>query len=340
MPVKRIILLPLSLLYGAVVWLRNVAYDQGWLKSKRGELPTVVVGNIHMGGTGKTPHTLWLAEMLKAYHPGILSRGYGRKTKGFHWVERDAKASDVGDEPLLYRQAIEANKRVAVCEDRLEGIRRFRGEKNTKLILLDDAMQHRKLRADCYIALVRKDRLPADDLYFPAGMLRDHRRRMRDADLVIVTGYDDFSAPVDYDALRKKCHVSLETPVFRSRIDYGMLIPQGAHLELPTNILLVTGIANPTPLQKHLEERFTIVKHFAYADHYDYSKGDLDNWKEALERTHAEAIVTTSKDMTRIEPVAGSELLPLFVQPISVSPEDPEKLLETIQRSLRTTVHS
>jgi tetraacyldisaccharide 4'-kinase len=336
MPVLRTILLPFSWLYGSIVWLRNVAYDRGWLKAKRGELPTVVIGNIHMGGTGKTPHTLWLAKALRKEAPGILSRGYGRKTKGFRWVERDAKASDVGDEPLLYRNELPESVAVAVCEDRLVGIRRFRGEKSdVKMVLLDDAMQHRKLLADVYIALVRKDRLPADDHYFPAGNLRDHRRRMRAADVLIVTGYEAFTPDFDPDKLRDTCHVSPTTPVFRSKITYGQFDAVGTPVEAPQKLLVVTGIANPGPLLEHLREAHTIVEHLNYPDHHRFAEKDLSEWKHKLQQLQADALVTTLKDFERIKELSGASDLPLLLQPIEVEPERGDELIQLIQARLR-----
>lgn len=332
------LLTPLSWVYGTIVKLRNHAYNRGWLRSQRGKLPTVVIGNVHLGGTGKTPHTLWLARELAAYKPGILSRGYGRKTRGFLWVNNDAKASDVGDEPLLYKFN-SPDIPVAVCEDRITGIEKMAVSDRCKLVLLDDAFQHRKLHGDLNIALVRFDSLPADESYLPAGRLRDHRSRMQDANAVILTGLNDFDQLLpELSDLRKKLCVGENTRIFRSRLVYAPLFASGRKAEKEIkNIVLVTAIANAAPLKQHLSQTLEVVEHFNYRDHQHFDSSKLNDWRSALERHHADALVTTTKDLMRMKHLPGIDRLPVYTQPIDVQPENGDELIRWIIRSLKNT---
>jgi len=188
MQLFRKLLFPFSWIYQCVVWFRNLLYDRGFFASQKGALPTIVVGNVHVGGTGKTPHTLWLANKLTAqFNLAILSRGYGRKTKGYLEWESGMTANEFGDEPCQYAYAL-PSIRVVVCEDRISGISRIAETGPEQIVLLDDALQHRKLEGNVNIVLMREDELPQDSSYLPSGNLRDHLCRLKQADVVIVTG--------------------------------------------------------------------------------------------------------------------------------------------------------
>ncbi len=310
------------------------------MRSERGVLPTLIVGNISVGGTGKTPHTLWLAEQLRDLRPAILSRGYGRTTSGYRQVHRNDEAAVVGDEPLLYAQLLQGIP-VRVCEHRLEGIRRIADEATSGIVILDDAMQHRKLKGDFNLALIHSERMPFEDDYLPGGLLRDHIIRLRQADAVLVTHVtSDHSAhpPIraKINRLKHYAHLPEHVPVFVSITGYGPLQLMGkTAASSPKRIVALCGIANPDQFLRYLEAEFEVVESLIYGDHHPYSRRIVQEWTDILDKHQADAIVTTEKDWMRMVGITEAVELPIYTLPLRVSVSDGEQLVDAIRLRLR-----
>lgn len=343
MQIFRLLLLPISWVYGLTVRMRNVCYRRGWFSSERGAIPTIIVGNISMGGTGKTPHTRWLVEQLTDLHPAILSRGYGRKTRGFRWVRHPRASTGAqaevphpelhGDEPVMYAHTL-PDTTIAVCEDRLEGVRQIAANTSAQSVILDDALQHRRLRGDVQLALLRYDRLPHRDEYFPAGTLRDHRSRLEEVDALIITHCQD--QPTAEILAEIQCGIrSTQTiPVYISRTHYRALqqVSGEPHHTPLHRVIVITGIAHTTVLMNYLNTQVEVIKHFKYPDHHAFTPHEMQEWQAMLSNSKAEAIITTEKDFVRFRSMAES--IPVFVQPIQVAVEQGEELLRLIRQRI------
>lgn len=319
-----LLLAPFSLLWGVVAVLRGKFFDWGWLKSRSFPVPIICVGNLAVGGTGKTPHVEYILRLLHArgIRVAMLSRGYGRKTRGFVLAKAWHTAADIGDEPLQVRLncpwAI-----VAVCERRVEGIRRLLAlDVPPAVIVLDDAYQHRYVRAGLNV-LLTEARLPyTRDHLIPWGRLREPASAARRADVVVVTKCADGARPV----LKMLPHQRL----FYSHIAYGQPYSLASGLPFTASldgrgVLLLAGIAHPEPLRKYLESRGADeVFLIEFPDHHAYTADNISFINKVWEKKstpHAVAF-TTQKDAVRLLPLLG-QLDPrlrrnLLVQPISV----------------------
>ena len=302
MNLLRKILIPFSLLYGSIVALRNIFYDKGWLTSKSFEKPVICVGNLSVGGTGKSPMIEYLIEFLnKDYRVSVLSRGYKRQTKGYREVLSESTAQEVGDEPLQFKQNF-PDVTVAVCANRREGIEKL--QHKTDVILLDDAFQHRRVRASTYILLTPFNDLYIRDFVLPAGNLREFRYGAKRADIIVVTKCPE---GVSYSKLQKIQHdIKLQEnqTIYFSKIGYDPFI-YGPTEKLPFDYLrnkkftLVTGIAQPKPLVDFLESEKCNFNHKKYTDHHDFSDSEVTKLKKN------EIILTTEKDYMRLQPKLG-----------------------------------
>lgn len=334
MQILRYILLPISWLYALTVRMRNAAYDLNWFKSERGAVKNLIIGNITVGGTGKTPHTIFLAQHLQEqFKIAILSRGYGRKSKGYLELDQSTHWSTSGDEPLLY--TFRTNASVAVCEDRLEGLKKLKTSAAPDLVILDDALQHRRLKGDVNIALVRADKLPENDFYLPTGTLRDSRTRLKQVDAVIITHADRLIARKE--SLPTSLGLKSETPIFYSNIRYGtpyMLNDSTVEVDIAESIFLVTGIAHPKPLVEHLERLGSKVLHRAYRDHAPFSENDVEQWKATMLDAGIKMLVTTEKDAMRMKGLPHIEAVQIVVVPIEIQIQDHEILLRLISEKL------
>ncbi len=297
----RIILLPFSLIYGAIMRLRTWLYRIGFLKSISIPGKSICIGNITVGGTGKSPLTAYLVNELLEFNPFILSRGYGRKTRGLIEANHSSKASEIGDEPMMYWSSFHAKIPVIVAEKRVEGVAFIREKFPRSLIVLDDAFQHQAVRAGLNIVLMTYDRPIFTDFPFPAGNLRENRSALKRADVVLIT-----KSPKDIDqAEKEKFNEKLNFPaqsIFYSSIVYGSKIGFNGESWIPVqHIFLVTGIAQPEPL-KHYLELEAEVENIQFSDHHEFSVQDLDKIRQKV-ATFAHrrcAIVTTEKDAVRL----------------------------------------
>jgi tetraacyldisaccharide 4'-kinase len=300
------LLFPLSFIYGIALGIRHFLYDSGILKSQKGRIQTLVVGNLCAGGSGKTPHLLifsqWIAEQRSI---AVLSRGYKRSTAGFQLVEINSAASAVGDEPLLMKRNLPQIP-VAVCENRLQGIHRLSElHPETELVLLDDAYQHRQLKPDTSVLLIPYSDLIGTRQLLPAGMQRDLWVRYKKADIIVVTRCPDL-----YDAqlkqMAKRClpDFPVDSVYFSQTSNNAVRQFDKSHsIELNAgrfpSCILVSGIAGANRLRAALECKGIQVQHFEYADHYAFTNQDVEKIMRASEEKHP--IFTTGKDRVKIE---------------------------------------
>lgn len=304
---KRIILAPLSWLYGLGVGIRNKLFDWKVLRSEEFDIPVVCVGNLAVGGTGKTPHTEFLIEHLsKKYRLAVLSLGYKRKTKGFVEAAPASSYRRIGDEPRQIKLKF-PDIPVAVCEKRAEGIHRLRElHPEINLILLDDAFQHRQVEPWVSVLLVDYSRLPSRDHFLPLGRLRDGRKQMKRAQIVVVTKCPPAIKPIDLRVTRKELDLYPYQSLYFSRPVQGALVPLFPEHERPvprpgTPVLAMAGIARPELFAGQLGERYRVVKTLVYPDHYAYKMRDLERLKKILAAEPADTVVVvTEKDAVKL----------------------------------------
>ena len=287
------LLAPISWIYGFVVWLRNLLYDDHILHSTQVSIPTICVGNLAVGGTGKTPMSEYLISLLSSdYKVALLSRGYGRKTKGFRIANEYDTAQTIGDEPMQIHQRF-PDIPVAVCADRVKGVKRLQQLfPDLQCVILDDAYQHRSLNCGFYILLTPFDRLYSNDHMLPWGRLRDLPNQSHRANVVVVTKCPPNMQPIERRIVSNSLKLATYQQLFYSSIGYAQLALSGTPL-------LVTGIANPTPMYEYLCQQFPDTELMAYADHHAFSRRDIQQILEKAERyAH---VVTTEKDYMRMQ---------------------------------------
>lgn len=302
----KILLTPFSWLYGIVTDVRNAAYDHKIFRSERPDQFTICVGNLTVGGTGKTPTIEYLVSILKQHNKiAILSRGYGRKTKGFYVANGHSTAQDIGDEPLQYFKKYNTNVTVAVGENRVAGAQKIAAQfPDTKILLLDDAFQHRAIQAHVQILLNDYNRPFYKDLPFPAGRLRENRSGAKRADAVIVT-----KCPTQLSAEEKRKEIAKirqysqsDTPVFFSVTQYDQ--PKGYNgqpVQL-TDVMVVAGIAAPKPFIDHVKANFRSIDVIIFEDHHNYT---VDDFQKLIKNLKSDTfVVTTEKDMVKLNPLA------------------------------------
>lgn len=335
--VKNLLLKPLSLAYGAVTAARNKMFDYGVLQQREFDIPVIVVGNIAVGGTGKTPHTEYLVDLLRGkYHIAVISRGYNRRTKGFQLATPDSTARQIGDEPYqIYRKFADAGVVVAVCEDRCEGIDRVRElHPEINLIILDDAFQHRYVKPTVSIVLTEQSRPVYDDEMLPAGRLREGSGALRRADIVVVTKCPDDMKQIDYRIFTKNMGLEPWQKLFFSKYAYGTLtplFPEDATWapDLDTmserdTVVAIAGVANPRPFIKHLRSSRTKIRGLLFGDHHNFTTDDLRMMLEKIKTSPDPSraiIATTEKDAMRLRDIPGlpkSLRRRIFYIPVSV----------------------
>jgi len=305
----RLLLFPLAGIYYLVTLVRNKLYDIGFLTSKKYKIPVICIGNLSVGGTGKSPMTEFVIRLLSNdYNVATLSRGYGRKSKGYLDVHPDNKAVMVGDEPLQFAQKFDAIQ-VAVCEDRQIGIEKLLAKDIVPdIIILDDAYQHRKVEAGFYILLTSFNELYSDDFLLPSGNLREPRAGACRADVVIVTKCPDNVSHQEQVTIKEALKLKQNQSIYFSKISYDEQVFHEAGA-VPLNrlkvkkVTLVTGIANPKPLAAYLKKQGLSFTHQAYKDHHNFSNVEIDE----LEKL--DCILTTEKDYVRLRPLLKMQSL-------------------------------
>ncbi|HPV88236.1 MAG TPA: tetraacyldisaccharide 4'-kinase [Bacteroidales bacterium] len=282
-----------------VLALRHFLYDRGIFTSWSFDVPVICVGNLAVGGTGKTPMTEFLVERLleKGRNPIVLSRGYGRKTRGFRYVTLSDTASDVGDEPLQIKRRF-CRAVVAVCEDRVRGVRRLLADHpQDPWIILDDAFQHRRIRAEKNILMTDCSRPFWKDTLLPLGRLRDLPSAVRRADCVVLTRC---KPKMPFSGIIKPV---ADIPVFSTMMSYGDLIPLNDPEIMPekgSSVLLLTGIAYASPLRDYLQTQYKVECHLEFSDHHRFTAKDLSRIKQLLGKHPNWHLITTAKDDARL----------------------------------------
>jgi tetraacyldisaccharide 4'-kinase len=332
MKLVRLLLFPFSILYGFGVILRNLAYDFGIFKSHKFELPVISVGNLSVGGSGKSPMTEYLVRLLKdKYKIATLSRGYGRKTSGFLYVDTNSLSSESGDEPLQFKRKFR-DITVAVCENRAEGILRL--EQDHELIILDDAFQHRAVKPGLNILLFEYSTLFKQQWLLPTGNLREPLWAINRADIVVVSKCPEIMDSEQQNAIRGKFR---NDKLFFSFLKYGNLksVNENApdrslnSINQNSKIILLTGIADASPLLVELASFGPELIHHQYPDHHQFSDKNIAKLVNEFNELIGDdnLIITTEKDAQRLR-VAGiiEQLkdLAIYYLPVEAAFKDPE----------------
>lgn len=299
MSTARKLLYPFSLLYGGVTMLRNKLYDEGVFKSHSYDLPVIAVGNLSVGGTGKSPMVEYLISLLKNdLKVATLSRGYKRSTSGFQLLTGNETVAEVGDEPLQFKNKF-PEVQVAVDEDRSHGIEELMNASAPDVIILDDAFQHRKVTAGLYILLTPYGNLYSKDLILPAGNLREPRSGAKRADIVVVTKCPENISREEQAEIAKELSLDSDQTLFFSSIAYSETVVSETSFPLEDlkkrSFTLVTGIANPQPLVDFLKGKGLEFEHQAFPDHHNFSVSEM---KDLQTR---DFILTTEKDYMRLK---------------------------------------
>jgi tetraacyldisaccharide 4'-kinase len=287
-----VILSPITALHGLVLILRHALFDIGLIKSQYAAIPTLVIGNIHAGGTGKTPHASALLSIFAkrlggAENVALLSRGYGRKSKGFRWVNEDQDWREFGDEPFLLKQ-LNPEHPIAVSENRLKGVERIKKERpNVKLVILDDGLQHRALIPHKSIVLLDSHRPINTEALIPGGSLRDLKSRIKKFDAVVYTRSNDN---------RKTSKSIFSSEMITTGLDIHPLINSAK-----SRVLAISGIAEPEQFLESLALKWDIIRRHSYPDHYEFKKEDIENWVAYVRSDDLDGIVTTAKDAVRLK---------------------------------------
>ncbi len=305
------------------------------IRSASFEIPIISVGNLSVGGTGKTPHIEYILHLLKyVYQIGTLSRGYGRRSYGFILADQTATAASIGDEPMLFKLK-HPEAAVAVGEERSIAVPRMLQERpDLDVILLDDAYQHRALQPGLSILLTEYDNLFTRDEVLPAGWLRESKKHYHRADMIVITKCPSALSGIEKLKIKGEINPYPYQHVFFSTMDYGDMYPLVSNTDQPVaamsdeilkgkDVVLVSGIANSAKLVKYLEQKANKVYESRYKDHHYFDEYDLENIRETYRHIPGEnkLIVTTEKDAVRLWPHRSWFLannIPIFVQPIRI----------------------
>ena len=339
---KIITLFPFSMMYGLVLLIRNMLYDCGVFKTYRPKVPTVVVGNLSLGGTGKSPHIEFLIRNLKnEYRLAVVSRGYGRKTKGFIEVTLNSKAQEVGDEPLQMKLKFPEISFV-VCENRVEAIQKLSIQKpDLELVLLDDAMQHRRISGAFVILLSLFDKPFFKDWVVPSGSLREFAFLGKNRAQTCV--YTKCPESVSEKIKTKYAQFfSNNKSTYFSRILYDAWMPMSRKKieQTPQQLILVTGIAHPQSLLDHLKKSYQ-VEHVSFGDHHNYTPTDIAEVHRKFTNFDRQntCIVCTEKDAIKLREfslVSENGDVPWYSIPMRVFLEEEEQFLKQIHQYVKT----
>src|SRR5690606_20849307 len=320
----RKLLFPLGFIYWIITYLRNLFYDLGFLKSYKIPMKSIVVGNLSVGGTGKTPHIEYLIRLLREKKVATLSRGYGRKTKGFILADETVDATTIGDEPFQFFSKFK-NISVAVDGNRTNGIQQLEKLVNPEVVLLDDAFQHRKVTAGFYVLLTDYNHLFADDYILPFGNLREPSMGKKRANLIIVTKCPNDITDLAKEKIKQKLKV--DVPVYFSQIVYDELVynlnSQLRLAEINQSKLIIAGIANPTSfIEKTKSEGDEVL---IFSDHHEFSAQEIETIKA---KSTNKIIITTEKDYMRLQGKIDDAVL--YYLPIKVALDNTSQFDKTI----------
>lgn len=346
---RTFFLAPISWIYGLVLSIRNRLYDSGIRKSIRYDIPVICVGNITVGGTGKTPMCeLLISHFREKYNIALLSRGYGRKTKGYREVTLKSSYRNVGDEPKLIKMKY-PDTVVVVCEDREEGIGRIHKEHpDVNLILMDDGFQHRRIEPRLNVLMVDYTRPIDKDRMLPLGTLRDKPEQVRRAHYVVVTKCPSNMTPLDRRIARKRLELLPFQCLFFTRLISSPLRPafpdDAGDKPIPAghSVIAMAAIGNPAPFIENIKSRYNLVDELLFRDHHPYHVRDLHKMKSALKKAPEDTIIiTTEKDAVKLG--SGTKIPPalramIYIQPIQTTfiEESKEDFFKKIEYDVRT----
>ncbi len=356
---SKLVLLPCSKVYGAITYVRNKLYDWNIIPQHEFGIPIISVGNLAVGGTGKTPHVEYIVDALRLnYHVAVLSRGYKRKTKGFVLATRFSKPEDIGDESYQIFQKFDFKVTVAVGEDRVNAIRELlRIDPQINLIVLDDAFQHRAVKPSLSILVTEYNRPFFDDKMMPYGRLRESRQGANRADIVIASKCPEVMKDLDYRLFSKNLNLFPCQQLFFSKFAYQELMPLYPELNrsLPyldwmtdrDSILAVAGVGNPRPFVRYLKSFLPKVRVNVFSDHHDFTRADMELILKRFNTMKGKykVIITTEKDAVRL---VGNPHLPeelrehIFYLPIKVefSTHNDSSFIDALNDHLRKFKHS
>ncbi len=335
----KILLLPLSYLYGLITLFRNRLYDWNFFKEKAFDLHTIGVGNMAVGGAGKTPMVEYLIQLLKrnSYEIATLSRGYKRKTTGFILADENSTAHDIGDEPLIYKSKYDVQ--VAVDNRRVNGVQMLiSSNKPPQVILLDDVFQHRALKCGLTIVVTDFNNLFFRDTMLPSGTLREYKSGIIRADVIIVSKAPDRISPIEIRNITKDINPGPHQRVFFSYLKYGELYSISNNKDtihtlndlFRFKVISFAGIANDKPMVNYLKEYAAEVTHLPFSDHHEYIPKDLEDIEGYYESFKGgnKILVTTEKDLMRLKSNSVWEIakrMNIYILPVEVTFKDKEE---------------
>lgn len=315
----------LSWIYGAVIAIRHRLYNWGVFKSYKFDIPVVCVGNITVGGTGKTPMAeMLISELMSSYQIAMLSRGYGRKTKGYHEVQTSDSYLKVGDEPLQVKLKFPETV-VVVSEDRVSAIQRIMKEHpEVNLIIMDDGFQHRRVVAKVNILILDATRPVEQDKLMPRGRLRDLKSRLSEGHFFIVSKCSEQMTKLEKRLWRNKLHTIEYQKVYFSHIVPGDIEPlfhfeEREHIDYGCQAILLAGVGNPRPFIREAQIRFNIVDKMIMPDHYVYTREDMKRLDQMLAQHPRAIVLMTEKDavkLFRVKKLSERLRRAMYYQPI------------------------
>lgn len=333
------LLYPFAVLYNLVTKVRNWFFDIGWLKTTKSPIKSIMVGNLSVGGTGKTPMVEYLVRKVKSKQKtATLSRGYGRKTSGFIKAKDGILPSEIGDEPYQIFEKYGEEISVFVGEKRIDALNSITSIlPENELVILDDAFQHRYVQADLTILLTTFDRPFYSDYLLPMGRLRESRNGAKRADLIVVTKCPETVFDLKKKELKEKIkHYNNVSPIIFSSIGYGKAYPLKLGSNFSQNVVLLSGIANDSQMRDYVSDNFNLLEVLKFPDHHEYVESDFHKLKQViLEYSDKNPVViTTEKDAVKVKsnsPAGFLAEIPIFVLPIQVvfSLED-ERIIDSL----------
>jgi tetraacyldisaccharide 4'-kinase len=334
----RYLLFPFSLIYESITSVRNLVFNYGIFKSQSHKIPIICIGNLSVGGSGKTPHTQYVINLLKHnYKVAILSRGYGRNSSSLQYVEINSSPNQVGDEPLLIKKT-HPDCLVVAEKNRNKGVKQILKDfPETEIILLDDGFQHRWIKAGFNILITPYYSPYYQDYLMPVGNLRESKKGAERAQVIIISKTPEQSNPIEKNGMLSKLNLFGNQTTYFSHIEYNEWKCIHTNNELQEektySITLVTGIANAQPLVNHLEKAGHIIHHLEYPDHYKYTTKDIGNIlvKHNADKSTKKLILTTEKDATKLREFKkqfGTENV--YFAPIEVALEQSERFEKQI----------
>ena len=348
MPWYAYLLAPAAFLFHGITAARNFLFDRGLLKSQKSPIPTLVVGNLSVGGTGKTP---WVEFLVRQLRDGVkiatLSRGYGRKTTGFLQVLPNSSAAEVGDEPLQLFTQFKESIPVFVGEDRVGATQKIQQLlPDLQLLVLDDAFQHRKLNPDFRIVLTPYDSPFSQDYLLPMGRLRESRAGAKRADVVVVTKCPAELSLVEKNRLKQSIspYLNAGALLLYSSTSYGEPYQVAGPARTGfTAVIALAGLADNQPFFTYCKQQFEVVDTFSFSDHYAYKPEDAGQILEILGQENGQnaVLLTTEKDAVKLKSFAATEMwskIPIFALPIQVA-LDPSQEVQLLQRLRKNLLH-